>query len=97
MRYAILIATPLGGVFSILLLFVLCFLLVHTVRLARLGLKYHAEGEEADDEEKSEEKKTEKQEKQAPAENPQEPIYYIVERKKRTRASYSEPKQIRFK
>jgi uncharacterized protein (DUF58 family) len=97
MRYAILIATPLGGVFSILLLFVLCFLLVHTVRLARLGLKYRAEREEADDEEKSEEKKTEKQEKQAPAENPQEPIYYIVERKKRTRASYSEPKQIRFK
>ena len=100
MKYAILAPTPLGGVFAILGLFVFCFLLVHTARLARLGLKYHAEQEDADDQHETEEAKTEKdekQQKQAPADTPQEPIYYIVERKKRTRASYSEPKQINFK
>ena len=38
-----------------------------------------------------------KEEKKAPAETPQEPIYYIVERKRRTKSSYGEPKRINFK
>ena len=43
------------------------------------------------------EKKT-VEEKKAPAERPQEPIYYIVERKtRRAKPSYGEPKEIRFK
>ncbi|MBQ4053981.1 MAG: hypothetical protein IJD33_06545 [Clostridia bacterium] len=37
-------------------------------------------------------------EKKAPAENaPQEPVYYIVEKKRRTNTTFSEPKRIHFK
>ncbi len=37
-------------------------------------------------------------EKKAPAEEkPQEPVYYIVEKKRRVKTAFSEPKQIRFK
>lgn len=37
-------------------------------------------------------------EKKAPAENaPQEPVYYIVEKKRRTKTTFSEPKRIHFK
>ena len=95
MKHSILSATPFWGIFWLVILFIFCFLFVHTARLARLGLKYRAEKRTQTAEEKPPEKKEET--KQAPAQTTQEPIYYIVERKKKTRASYSEPKQIRFK
>ncbi len=95
MKNAILTTTPFWGIFWLIILFIFCFLFVHTARLARLGLRYRAEKNATPAEEKPPEPKEEK--KQAPAQTTQEPIYYIVERKKKTRASYSEPKQIRFK
>lgn len=95
MKYSILIATPFWGIFWLVILFIFCFLFVHTARLARLGLKYRAEKNTQNTDEKKPDTPTEK--KEAPAPQTQEPIYYIVERKKKARASYSEPKQIRFK
>ena len=79
------------GIFWSILLFALCFFGVHIAKLARLGQLYRT-------------KKTEKPtpppaepEKKAPAPT-QEPVYYIVERKKkRAKAQYGEPKEIRFK
>ncbi|MBQ8291470.1 MAG: hypothetical protein IJX88_03040 [Clostridia bacterium] len=90
MKHLILTTSPFLGIPYLCILFIFCFLGVHILHLARLGLKYQANPKE-----KKEEKP--KEEQKAPAEQPQEPIYYIVERKKKTRSSYSEPKQIRFK
>ncbi len=65
------------------LLFLLCVIVVHLVKLAKLG--YRTRG------------------KRLPPEPPKveerpEPVYYIVERKKkRARAEYSEPRRIHFK
>jgi hypothetical protein len=36
-------------------------------------------------------------EKTPPEHKQEEPIYYIVERKKRVKSTFTEPKQIRFK
>jgi hypothetical protein len=85
-------AQSIGGFFGVVLFFGLCFFAVHIVRYFKLAWqeKHPAPPEpEPKEEEKSEEK--------APA-PPQEPIYYIVERKqRRSKPKYSEPKEIRFK
>ena len=73
----------LGGLYALLLLFA-CFLAVHIYMLARYG--YRARKDLPKD----------KPEKPLPKEA--EPVYYIVEKKKkRARASYSEPKRISFR
>ncbi len=71
----------LGGLYAAILLFA-CFVLVHILKLARIG--YRAR-------------------RNLPAEKPKEtppapePVYYIVEKKKkRAKAAYSEPKRISF-
>lgn len=74
------------GALSLILLFALCFLLIHTIKLIRLG--WQTQRKQPPAKEKAEEK--------APAPT-QEPIYYIVERKRRTKSSYGEPKRINFK
>ena len=80
---------PVGaGIFSIGLLFGICFLLVHLSKLIRLGWENRATPAKPT---------PEKEEKKAPATTPQEPVYYIVEKKRRAKTSFSEPKQIRFK
>ncbi len=80
------------GVFSILLLFAVCFIGVHLARLVAFGWEYHNQTEQPP--EKSPEKSPEKK---APEKTSQEPVYYIVERKRRKpKTSYSEPKEIRF-
>lgn len=85
------------GVLWLTLLFGLCFFGVHIARLVRFGWLYQQKQETEqpkDEKEKNEKKET------APQPKPSaEPVYYIVERKrKRTaRPSYGEPKEIRFK
>ncbi len=84
---AILSVFPVGAL-SLILLFALCFLLIHTIKLIKLGWLSQRKREETQ----------KKEEEKAPAQSSaQEPVYYIVERKRRTKSSYSEPKRIRFK
>lgn len=97
--HKLLISLPAQGLLWFLLLFLVCIFGVHIARLVQLGWAYKTEKEN------SSEKKTApsppekpKEEKKAPAETPQEPIYYIVERKtRRAKATYGEPKRIDFK
>jgi hypothetical protein len=63
------------------LLFICCFVFVHIIKLAAIGLKSL--------------KKPKESKEPKPQSKPQ-PVYYIVE-KKRAKRSYSEPKEIEFK
>ena len=88
-----LLSVPLSGAFWLIFLFILCFFGVHVVRLAKIGWKYQKRhGEPAP---------TNSQKREAPDSQPNappEPVYYIVERKrKRPRETYSPPKEIKFK
>lgn len=107
MKNALLSASA-SGAFWLLFLFFVCFFGVHTVRLAKLGWKYRKQPPAAPSEKKPAGVRlpsraealpgTRRREPpQAPAPTP-EPVYYIVERKRRkTRDSYSPPREIRFK
>lgn len=81
------------GILWCVLLFFFCFLGVHIARLVRFGFKYKnlQENPQPKPPEKTEEKKS------PPPPSGAEPVYYIVERKRKTRSSFSEPKEIRFK
>ena len=68
------------GILYLLLTFIACFILVHFIKLAYMGIKYVKRPPEP-------EKKPEPK---------PEPVYYIVERK-RTKKSYSNPKEFEFK
>lgn len=88
----LLISLGVQGLLWTLLLLALCFGGVYVASLARLGWEYKTERENAALEEGA------KKEKSAPAEKPQEPIYYIVEKKKRRpKNGYGTPKPIQFK
>lgn len=88
--YQLLFALPTKGFLWFIFLFAVCFFGVHVFRLALIGIESVRQNP-VPPQEKIEEKK-------APAEQPQEPIYYIVERKtRRKKASFGEPKEIRFK
>lgn len=89
MNTSFLLSANFIGVFCLAFLFLLCFCLVHIARLAAVGWKHTAK--------KPPTPEPQKVEKKAPTPK-QEPIYYIVERKKRrAKSSYSEPKEIHFK
>ena len=84
--------SPFLGFLAVGLLFGLCFLAVHAVKLAKIGWKNHPYSPQKKQET---EQKTSAHEQTSQA---QEPIYYIVERKKkRAKQTYSEPKEFRFK
>ena len=84
----------IGGIWLIVV-FCFCFLTVHIVKLARMG--WDANAEQKKKNVQAAKKEEPKPTPTAPASTP-EPVYYIVERKKkRTKASYTEPKEIRFK
>ena len=88
-NYHLLLSLPTKGFLFLIFLFLFCFLGVHVVKLALIGVESLHTIPSTD--------KT-VEEKKAPAERPQEPIYYIVERKtRRAKPSYGEPKEIRFK
>ena len=69
------------GILYLFLTFALCFILVHAIRLIYLGIKFV---------------KRPPKEQEKPAPKP-EPVYYIVEKKRAKKATYSEPKEIKFK
>ncbi len=71
------------GILYLFLTFAVCFILVHLIKLACLGVSSLKKKPEQP---KAEEK---------PAPKP-EHVYYIVEKKK-TKKSYSSPKEIQFK
>ena len=88
--YSLLLSLGFQGLFWTLLLFGLCFGGIYAVELAKLGWAYRNQPPPKD---QSENEKT-------PAEKPQEPIYYIVEKKRRNSKGgyeYSEPKPFSFK
>lgn len=73
------------GILYLFLTFVVCFILVHLIKLAYIGLL-------------STRKKPEPpKEKAAPPPPKPEPVYYIVEKKRSRKSTYSEPKEIKFK
>ena len=82
------------GVIWLAVLFVLCFALVHIARLVRFGRAYQKQQKQTQPPEEKTEKPTEKK---TPPQNAGEPVYYIVERKRRTKSSFGEPKRIDFK
>ena len=69
------------GILYLFLTFLLCFILVHLLKLAYLGINSLKKPP------KTEEKPTPKQ----------EPVYYIVEKKRARKANYYDPKEIQFK
>lgn len=69
------------GLVYLLITFIVCFALVHVIKLAVAG--FFSLKKKKPEPEKKPEKKV-------------EPVYYIVE-KKRARKTYSEPKEIEFK
>ena len=102
-----LLSAAASGAFWLILLFVVSFLAVHTVRLAKIGWNYQKRHVTPPDKSSAEKRGSEparrdppaKETSEAPAaEKPPEPVYYIVERKKRRpRETYSPPKEIKFK
>lgn len=75
-----------GALWTIVLL-LLCIIAVHGGKLAKIGYRTLR-------------KKLPPEPPKKPEPAPPEPVYYIVERKKkrsRTKAEYSEPRQIKFK
>lgn len=71
-----------AGFFYTVLIFAICFVIVSVIKLARMGV------------ESTKMPTAEEEKKQHKAEKPK-PVYYIVE-KRRTRKSYSEPREITF-
>ena len=80
------------GILYLAILFAACFVVVHVVKLAWIGLKSVRERNDKnpEPEEKKPEKKSDEKESK--------PVYYIVEKKRsRSKASYSAPREIKFK
>jgi len=93
-----LLASSAWGIVWLTFLFLLCFLGVHIARLARLGWIYQKKPKKKAPNSPSSPQKQNEPKKEALAQSPQEPVYYIVERKqRRAKPNYSTPKEIRFK
>ena len=103
MNISMLLSSSVGGFFSIIALFIFCFACVHVVKLAKIGREVQKENAKKSTETKEQTspapvQKEEKQAQEKPSkQNVGEPIYYIVERKRRTKSSFGEPKRIHFK
>ena len=98
--FTLLSSTAGWGILALLFIFVFSFVTVHLVFLARLGFLYQREKAELDEDENPppEEKDTPVKTPPKPEQpTPAEPIYYIVEKKRKSKPSYSDPKPIRFK
>lgn len=71
------------GILYLFLTFLVCFILVHLIKLIYLGINSLKKPKETP------------QEKPTPPKT--EPVYYIVEKKRARKANYSKPKEIQFK
>ena len=74
------------GVLYLFLTFAVCFILVHLIKLAYLGLLSLKKKPEPPKVQPKNEKQSEP-----------EPVYYIVEKKRSRKSSYSTPREIEFK
>lgn len=95
--YNLLIPLAFQGLLWTILLLAFCFGGVVVANLARLGWEYRSKQAKAPT---TPEKPQEapKEEKKAPTEKPQEPIYYIVEKKKRRpKGDFGNAKPFQFK
>ncbi|MBQ7879766.1 MAG: hypothetical protein IJ317_03855 [Clostridia bacterium] len=81
-----------AGVIWATVLFIICFFAVHIARLASLG----RQAQKRMQQDETPQKPAEPPEKKAPRQDG-EPIYYIVEKKRRAKTSFSAPKEIKFK
>lgn len=87
------LAPALQGFFWLAFLFAVSFFGVHIAKFTLLGWKQRKNTPE-----KPPEKPREPPKEKAPPQPAPEPVYYIVEKKRRrTKPSYGEPKEIRFK
>lgn len=84
-------------------MFTLCFFGVHIAKIAARGWRIYdgttnkTDGKTPDNSSEKTPAKNAEQ-KTDDAQTPPEPVYYIVEKKRRrSKASYGEPKEIRFK
>ena len=88
-----------SGVIAVLGLFLFCFTIVHLFKLASLGRKFQKQSKNVPKSAPTpapSEQKSENKENENPSFSP-EPVFYIVERKRRTKSSFGEPKRIHFK
>lgn len=76
------------GILYLILIFAACFTAVHVIKLAYIGFMSIRK--------KKNQPKSEPKPKPKPEKKPG-PVYYIVEKKRARRATYSEPKEIQFK
>ncbi|MBQ8322699.1 MAG: hypothetical protein IJX91_01900 [Clostridia bacterium] len=98
MKYAnALLISSAFGILWLSLIFALCFFFVHLVRLAKFGQTWRKEQTAKSENAEKKDPPPAPPEKKAPPKETGEPIYYIVERKRRTKSSFGEPKQIKFK
>ena len=100
MKNAYLFSTGARGALFLILAFCLCFFCVHVAVLAERGWKNSAlpKPKKRVKKEKPPQKAEKTTEKPPEPQSPPEPVYFIVERKKkRAKNSYSAPKEIRFK
>ncbi|MBQ4270160.1 MAG: hypothetical protein IJB97_11000 [Clostridia bacterium] len=94
---AYLLSTGVRGALFAVLLFSIFFFCVHIAILAKRGWNANAPKNPVK-KEKPPEKAEKNTEKPSEPKNQPEPVYFIVERKKkRAKSSYTEPKEIRFK
>lgn len=85
-----LLSSQSQGAVWLVVIFAICFIVVHGIKLALLGYRSLGKKQQTEPEKKAEPKPSK------PAKVP-EPVYYIVEKKKKKpKVSYSEPKEIRF-
>lgn len=71
------------GFVYLLLTFIICFTLVHVIKLAAIGFASLKKKRQPPAEPKPEKKS--------------EPVYYIVEKKRARKSTYTEPREIQFK
>ena len=72
------------GFVYLLLTFIICFSLVHVIKLAAIGFASLKKKKPQPPAEPKPEKKS-------------EPVYYIVEKKRARKSTYTEPREIQFK
>ena len=96
MKHALLLPLGIAGGIWAAVFFAVFFLCVHLSKLVKKG--WLAGKNEKSASKKQEPKKEEKPKEKPPETTAPEPVYYIVERKKkRTKSSYGEPKEFKFK
>lgn len=78
------------GILYLILTFAACFTVVHVIKLTYIGFLSVRK-------KKSEPKSEPKPKPKQKPEKKSGPIYYIVEKKRARKATYSEPKEIEFK